>query len=145
MPAPGMMPYDDVHFQLVDMPAVSPEHPVPWLSNTLQTADAALLVVDLDEPSCVEQLQGVHATLHTKHVTLTERWDKDNDPVHREEPGDGDPFSLRLPTLVLANKCDRASDPDASLDALRDLAQMPYPAFAVSAVTGHGLGEIAPW
>src|SRR4030095_217342 len=51
MPAPGMMPDEDVHFQRVDMPAVSPEHPVPWLSNTLQTADAALLVLDLDQPS----------------------------------------------------------------------------------------------
>jgi len=49
-PSPGMMPYEDVHFQLIDMPAVSAEHPLPWLATTLQTADAALLVVDLCEP-----------------------------------------------------------------------------------------------
>jgi ribosome-interacting GTPase 1 len=145
MPAPGMMPYEDVHFQLVDMPAVSPEHPVPWLSNALQTADAALLVLDLDQPSCVEQLEGVHATLRAKHVTLTERWDKADDAAHRAEPGDDNPFLLRLSTLVLANKSDRASDPDAELEALREVAQISYPALAVSAATGHGLGEIAPW
>ena len=28
-PEPGMMPQEDVHFQLVDLPALSPEHPVP--------------------------------------------------------------------------------------------------------------------
>jgi len=29
---------------------------VPWLPATLQSADAALLVVDLGEPACVDQL-----------------------------------------------------------------------------------------
>ena len=31
-PEPGMMPYQDIHFQLVDLPAISPEHPVSWLA-----------------------------------------------------------------------------------------------------------------
>src|SRR3972149_5742150 len=29
-PEPGMMSHEDISFQLVDLPAVSPEHPVPW-------------------------------------------------------------------------------------------------------------------
>jgi hypothetical protein len=41
-PQAGMMPYEDVHFQLIDLPAIAPEHPVPWLVSTLQTANAAL-------------------------------------------------------------------------------------------------------
>jgi ribosome-interacting GTPase 1 len=28
-PEPGMMPFDDIHFQLVDLPAISPEHALP--------------------------------------------------------------------------------------------------------------------
>ncbi len=44
-----MMPFDDVQFQLVDLPAVAPEHPVPWLASALQMADAALLVIDLSD------------------------------------------------------------------------------------------------
>ncbi|MGH7310935.1 MAG: GTPase [Candidatus Rokuibacteriota bacterium] len=60
-PEPGMMPHEDIYFQLVDLPAVSPEHPVPWLASTLQTAEASLLVVDLNDPACVEQLEAVHA------------------------------------------------------------------------------------
>ena len=31
-----MMPYEGIRFQLLDLPAVSPEHPVPWLASTLQ-------------------------------------------------------------------------------------------------------------
>ncbi len=74
-PEAGMMPHEDVHFQLIDLPAIAPEHPVPWLVSTLQTADAALLVVDLGEPSCLEQLQSVQSALERKRVTLTERWE----------------------------------------------------------------------
>jgi len=43
------MPHEDVHFQLIDLPAIAREHPVPSLVSTLQTADATLLVVDLGE------------------------------------------------------------------------------------------------
>jgi Cytidylate kinase-like family len=54
---------------------VSPEHPVPWLASTLETADAGLLVVDLGGPACVERVESVHAVLHEKRVTLTHRWE----------------------------------------------------------------------
>ena len=74
-PEAGMMPHEDVHFQLIDLPPIAPEHPVPWLVGTLQTADAALLVVDLGEPLCLEQLQAVQSVLGTQRVTLTERWE----------------------------------------------------------------------
>jgi hypothetical protein len=58
-PQPGMMPHEDIFFQLIDLPPLAPEHPVPWLGSTLQTADAALLVVDLGDPACMEQLQAL--------------------------------------------------------------------------------------
>src|SRR5262249_1379736 len=38
-PEPGMMPHEDIHFQLLDLPAISPEHPVPWIADAMQTAD----------------------------------------------------------------------------------------------------------
>jgi ribosome-interacting GTPase 1 len=137
-----MMPHEDIHFQLVDLPAVSPEHPVPWLASTLQTADAALLVVDLEDPACVEQVEAARAVLRERRVTLTERWDV---PAHGAAEDDDDPFALRLPTLLLGNKADRLPDPDAELRALLDVAGFRYPALAVSATRGHGLGKIGPW
>jgi ribosome-interacting GTPase 1 len=73
-PEPGMMRYEDIHFQLVDLPAVASEQPVSWLATALETADAALLVVDLGEPRCVEQVAAVHALLRERRVTLTDRW-----------------------------------------------------------------------
>lgn len=137
-PEPGMMPYEDIHFQLVDLPAIAPEHPVPWLGSTLQTADAALLVVDLGDPGCVEQVEIVHAVLRDGRVTLTEQWEPAGQP-------DDDPFAVRLPTLLLANKADGLGDADAELRVFLDVAGLRYPALAVSATTGQGLGQIGPW
>ena len=70
-----MMPHENISFQLVDLRAVSAEHPVPWLASTLQTADAALLVVDLADPACLEQVETVRSVLRERGVTLTDRWE----------------------------------------------------------------------
>jgi hypothetical protein len=142
-PEPGMMPHEDVHFQLVDLPAVSPEHPLPWLANTLGTADATLLVVDLSDPACVEQVELVHTVLHERRVTLTAGWEPAVEPGDAAD--DEDPFAVRLPTLLLANKADLLGDAVDELRAFLDVAGLHYPALAISAVTGHGLGGLGPW
>lgn len=142
-PEPGMMPHEDVQFQLVDLPAVSVEHPVPWLATALESADGALLVVDLADAACVEQLESVHAVLRDKRITLTERWDAGEEA--RANEGDDDPFAVRLPALLLANKADLVADPGAELRALAEVAGLRYPAMAVSATTGLALGAIGPW
>lgn len=143
-PEPGMMPHEDVHFELVDLPAVSPEHPVPWLAGALQTADACLLVLDLSEPACVEQVQALHAILRAKRVTLSERWPADAKAPATVE-ADEDPFAIKLPTLMLANKADLVADEDAEVQVFRELTGFGYPALAVSAQTGQGLPEIGGW
>jgi hypothetical protein len=56
-----------------------------------------------------------------------------------------DPFAIRLPTLLLANHSDRLRDPAGELEVFRELTGLAYPAFAVSAATGAGLGELGPW
>jgi len=136
-PEPGMMAHDDVYFELLDLPAIAPEHPVPWIAATLQTVDACLFIVDLGEPSCVEQAQAVNTTLAEKRVTLTASWEPGE--------GDGDPFALRIPTLMLANKSDCIANIDAELETFRELTGFSYPAFSVSAMTGQGLNEVGPW
>jgi len=142
-PEPGMMPHDDVHFQLVDLPAVSPEHPVSWLASTLQTANACLLVVDLGDPACVERIESLQAILRAKRVTLTDRWEMEGESARGAE-ADEDPFALRLPTVLIANRADLISDVDIELRAFLELTGLRYPALAVSASTGRGLDDIGP-
>lgn len=78
-------------------------------------------------------------------MTLTHRWEPQSESAGAAAEGDPDPFALRLPTLLLANKADRLADAAAELRVLLELTGLRYPALAVSAITGHGLGEIGPW
>jgi ribosome-interacting GTPase 1 len=142
-PEPGMMPFEDIHFQLVDLPAISPEHPVSWLASTLETADACLLVIDLGDAACVERIEALQAVLREKRVTLTARWEPQGGAAKTADFGE-DPFALRLPSVLLANKADVIEEVDNELRVFLELTGIRYPAFAVSASTGRGLGEIGP-
>jgi hypothetical protein len=136
-PEPGMMVHEDIHFELVDLPAIAPEHAIPWIAATLQTADGCFLVLDLGDAACVEQAQAVHHLLAEKRVTLSAEWTPTN--------GEGDPFALRIPALMLANKADAIDGIDAELETFRELTGYTYPAFCVSALTAQGLDAIGPW
>ena len=142
-PQPGMLPYEDIAFQLVDLPPITPEHPLVWLGGALQPADAALLVVDLGDPACVDQVAALHAVLSERRVTLTEHWGPA--PAGSAGSHEGDPFAVLLPALILANKADRIRDLAGELQVFRELTGVRYPALAVSAETGQGLGEVGPW
>jgi ribosome-interacting GTPase 1 len=144
-PEPGMMPYQGIHFQLVDLPAVAPTHPVPWLASALQTADCCLLVMDLGDPGCLEQIEATQQILHQRRITLTDRWQRPDNPSAGAVETDEDPFALRLSTLLLANKADLIADAATELRAFLELTGLRYPALAVSATTGQGLGDIGPW
>jgi ribosome-interacting GTPase 1 len=150
-PVPGMLPHEDVHIQLVDLPPVSADVMEPWYPNALQTADAAMLVVDLSDPECVEQVEAIRSRLEERRITLEERWPADppggvtaRAAGARDEADVPDPFHLCLPTLLVASKADLDPDPDEAA-VLEELLDARYPAVSVSAKTGSGLDRIAPF
>lgn len=154
LPIPGMLPFEDVHFQLVDLPPVSADYMESWLVNALQPADAALLVVDLSDPECLDHVAAIRERLSEKKITLLEHWpglesdssDLQADGPHgydEEEDEISDPFHIYLPTLLIANKSDLDPDPD-EVRVLEELLDVRFPAVATSADTGQGLDELGP-
>ena len=137
-PEPGMLTVEDAAIQLVDLPPISSQHPIPWIGNTLQSADGALFVIDLGQPGCVEQIVQVRELLAERRVTLTGTWD-------RAVGDQDDPFAIRIPTLLLANKADVIPDIEGDLDVCRELGDLHFPTMAVSATTGEGTEAIGPW
>ncbi len=137
----GMLPYDDIHFQLVDLPAISPEHPLPWIAGALQSADGCLLVADLADAARPGAIEALQSELGKRKVKLVPDWEAGE----KEARQDDDPFALRLPALLVANKADRVADPEEELRAFMEIEALAYPAFPVSAATGYRLGDIAPW
>jgi ribosome-interacting GTPase 1 len=147
-PEPGMLRWEDVHFQLVDLPAMTADHPLPWLAGTLQTADACLLVVDLADPDCLQHVATVQEELARRKTSLVTGWPGDALPEVAGDPtrgADEDVFALRLPTLLLANKADLLAHAETDLEVLAELEEPHFPALLVSARTGLGLGDLGAW
>jgi ribosome-interacting GTPase 1 len=146
-PEPGMLRWEDVLLQLVDLPAISAEHPLPWLGSTLQSADAALLVVDLSDPDCVQHVESVQKLLGERHVSLLTDWPALGSDASAALPqlADADVFAVRLPTLLVASKADRLDHPDTDLEALAELEEPHFPTLLVSAESGLGLDALGPW
>ncbi|HEX2043449.1 MAG TPA: TGS domain-containing protein [Acidimicrobiales bacterium] len=136
LPLPGMLPYEDVAFQLVDLPPVCRQHPVGWLAGALRSSDACLLVTDLSEPTCVDDVAEVHEVLAERKIVLTGDW-----PAEESD----DAFALRLSTLLVASKCDLMSELDDDLAVFEELSGFRYPCVAVSAVSGEGLDRLGPF
>jgi ribosome-interacting GTPase 1 len=143
-----MLRWEDVLFQFVDLPAIAAEHPLPWLTNTLQTADACLLVVDLADPDCLQHVASVQEELALRKAVLVTRWPADPPAPATADAGiatDDDVFALRLPTLLLANKADLLDHADTDLEVLAELEEPHFPTLLMSAQTGLGLGEVGAW
>lgn len=57
MPLPGMMPFEDIQIQLVDLPPIGNESTDGWVSGILRYADALIIIVDLsDDPDIQTEL-----------------------------------------------------------------------------------------
>jgi len=128
-PHPGMMAFEDIQFQLVDLPPVHPEVHESWVYQIIRNADAALAVVDLSDPDLLEDLETTLAELVKAKVLLG----RGTTP---EGPG-----WLAKKALLVANKRDLHGAAE-SLEILRDLYGSRFEMIAVSAEMGDGLDEL---
>jgi hypothetical protein len=143
LPVPGMLPHEDIHFQLVDLPPVSGEFMEPWLVATMQPADGALLVIDVNDPECVDQIPALMTRLEEKKIFLREQWPGLSAEAEGP-PGPDNPFQIDLPTLLVANKCDLDPDP-REVEVLEELLGLRFPTLTVSAESGESLEELGPF
>jgi len=116
LPTPGMMTYENVQIQLVDLPPLAAEFTEPWMPQVLRVANAGVLVLDVNEPEDLEEIEYIEATLRG--------------------------WRLPLPGLLAGNKIDQPGGA-GNFTALEDLYRERYRAVAVSAITGAGLADFA--
>ena len=144
-PLPGMFPHEDIHFQLIDLPPLSPEHPLPWIGNALQPADGCLLVLDLSTPDCIDHVQSIRSILSERRVALSECWELTKDEGLDDPEAIADPFAITLPTLLVATKADMTADIDKEMDVLQELSGTRFPAIATSVTSGLGVERLGEW
>jgi ribosome-interacting GTPase 1 len=139
-----MLPYEDIHFQLVDLPPVSDDFMEPWLLDALRPADGVLLVIDVSDPDCLEQVPVTLERLREKKVFLRAAWPGVEAPESQGTTDADDPFRLDLPTVMIANKSDLDPDPE-EVAVLEELLGLRYPALTMSAKTGSGVDQLGPF
>ena len=144
-PQPGMYVFDDVSFQLVDLPALSPQHPIPWIVNALQPADAALFVVDLSDPDCVDLAAAAFGVLEQRSIVLTGTWPAADEPQSEGSGEDLSSFVLTLPTVVVASQRAASSDWSDELEVFIELSGFGLPSIAVSPTLPESLDDIGRW
>jgi len=66
-PLPGMMPFENIQIQLVDLPPLFPGHTEPWIGGIVRNADLLLMVVDLLEDP-LEQVEMVLGELERMKI-----------------------------------------------------------------------------
>ena len=108
-PTVGMMPFEDIQFQLIDLPPLS-EFAEPWLFSLIRNSDATAIVVDLSEGAVDQMLEVLDymekANIHLVHPSKYDRY--------YEGPG------VQRKAVVVASK----SDADEDGSALSELVEM---------------------
>jgi ribosome-interacting GTPase 1 len=119
-PVPGMMPFEDISFQLVDLPPLGDEHVEPWVYDIVRRADLLWIVVRVE--NAVDGLESVRRLLAAKAIDL---------------PPAGEGRTAK-PALVVATGIDRPGG-DEDLAIVDELLQRRWPLVGVSAVAKRGI------
>jgi len=72
-PIPGMVLYQDVYLQLIDLPPVSAEHIEYWVPQIIRNADAVLWIVDLSDDDILDHMEATRHILEKTNTNLEER------------------------------------------------------------------------
>lgn len=127
-PTPGMMPFEDIAFQLVDLPPVSWEHVDPWVFDLVRAADLAWIVVDGFAP--LEGLDEARDILRARGIAL--------EPAGRPRFPPAPEVRHECDALIVLTKMDRPEAAGA-VEALDELLERRWPIVGVSARTGDGV------
>jgi len=131
LPAPYMMPYENIQIQLIDTPPVTAELMETWFPEMVKMADAVLFVADLSDPAAADVIDGIIKRLKDRKVGPV--------PAETDIPPERFPFLKRA--AIAANKLD-AEGAAGRLEELGVLLETPIEKVPVSAATGRGLEEL---
>jgi hypothetical protein len=129
-PVPGMMPFEDIAIQLVDLPPLSVQHVEPWVFDLIRYADLVWVVVDGEQ--AIEGFDEVRRVLEARNIGLH--------PAGTEARYFT--ASVQKKALVVVTGVDKPGVVDA-LPVIEELLEGKWRVIGVSTRGGTGLGDIA--
>jgi len=124
---PGMAPFLDIQFQLIDCPPVTDYYMPPHLLGLTRAADAVLLVADLSRDTLLEETGAVIQAFENRHVRLVKERDSDDRDLIRAR--------------ILANKMDDGEAPER-LELLREMIGARLEILPLSCARGGNVSGI---
>ncbi|MGD2094267.1 MAG: 50S ribosome-binding GTPase [Phycisphaerales bacterium] len=129
-PVPGMVEFEDVQIQLVDMPPITADYSAPGQVGTYRNCDLVAIVIDLSA-DLQEQLQVCLDFLESRSLLI------DKETPEYDQQGN----VLGKKAFCICTKSDIAKT-DA-LENLKKLCKYPFEFIVISATTGEGLEELS--
>jgi small GTP-binding protein len=111
IPVPGMLVFENVRLQLVDLPPIAREYTEPWVAQVIRNSDAILWVVDLSDDDVLDKLEETRVFLASAHAGLE-----------------------GMKVLMVGNKKDRPGATEREA-IVREVYQERFPMTTVSAAT----------
>ena len=126
-PTPGMVSYENIQFQLVDTPPISPDYTDPWMADLIRRADIIVILLDLRKDA-IDQLENTLSLLRELRVF------PEGEPIPEDlkKP----PFIKR--TLIVVNKMDEEEDKE-DYEVFLELSETRLPSLGISTRTKRNL------
>ncbi len=129
-PTPGMAPYENIQFQLIDTPPVSEEFVDPLMADLIRRTDILLLMLDLE----ADPIQQYEDTL-----SILAEWRVFPEGMPVPEGLDKPPFVKKV--LIAVNKMDDAEN-EEDFEVFLELSEIHLPCLGISTRTRRHLKDL---
>jgi len=121
---PGMMEYENINFQLVDTPAISPDYMESWIIQVIRNADFLWLVCDVSDDNVTNTIDFILEKLKSHKINPVKE-------ITQETEANYDTVFLKC--MIVANKMDIEKSSD-NLIILKELYSDRFNIIGVSAL-----------
>lgn len=129
LPVPGMMDYEDIKFQLIDLPPVSEEYTEPDMLNLLRAVDMVLLMADISRGDVLDRVGYILEKLRSSKIEI-------ENPDAQARPN----WAYKK-TIIAANKFDLTESFD-NLAVLKEFFGKSFAIQPVSCVNGDHIEDL---
>jgi ribosome-interacting GTPase 1 len=126
-PTPGMVPYENIQFQLIDTPPISEDYIDPWMADLIRRADIIVVLLDLHADP-LQQLEDTLSILRELRIF----------PEQAPIPKDLEKRPFIKKVFVVVNKMDETEEKE-DYEVFLELSEIKLPCLGISTLMNHNL------
>jgi len=135
-PVVGMMTFEDIKIQVIDLPAVSEQFMLNWVPQIIRLSDLILLVFDISSLDPIAQLNEPLHILKERKIELIPEYRE----LKEEEIGSHQSVA-KIRTLVVSGFMD-VDGSEEIFELLKEEAHVDFEIIPLSSITGKGVEEL---